>query len=45
MQFWRTKTTTNNIKNKMDSKSIQSRARRLCSKILNRMYTAVTCKT
>lgn len=45
MQLWRTKTYANNIKNKMDSKSIQSRIRWLCSKIPNRMYTAVTCKT
>ena len=45
MQLRRTKAYANNIKNKMDSKSIQSRARRLCSKILNRMHTVVTCKT
>lgn len=45
MQLRRIKAYANNIKNKMDSKSIQSRARRLCSQIPNRMYTAVTCKT
>lgn len=45
MQLRRIKTYANNIKNKMDNKSIQSNNRRLCSKIPNRMYPAVICKT